>query len=95
MPILLDEFRKGIKPMDKESLEYKLLEFLKREKSAYTIDEIMKAFNLTQNKFKEDNYKIYFDYRLALIDLSFNEKIDMKSIKTEGKSEYTTYYMAK
>jgi hypothetical protein len=43
MPISKEEFDKGIKPLDKGSLEYKILEFLRAKKTptpAYTFEEI-------------------------------------------------------
>lgn len=85
MPISEHEFEEGIKPLEKSSLEYKILEFLKKEKLAYMYKEILEAFNVIAE----------VDCLEAILNLLADKEIRAKAVKTQGKSNYTLYIMAK
>jgi hypothetical protein len=100
MPISKEEFDKGIKPLDKGSQEYKILEFLRAKKTqtpAYTFEEILNSFGVTPEKYKDalDYIDRKIDFLNAIYNLEHKGKILSKQVKTVGKHEYTTYYMAK
>ncbi len=84
MPISEHEFEEGIKPLEKSSLEYKILEFLKKEKKAYTYEEISEALSIPTVVCLE-----------VALNLFADEEIRVKAVKTKGKSKYTPYFMAK
>ncbi|MCZ7393584.1 MAG: hypothetical protein ABOK23_12005 [Candidatus Methanoperedens sp.] len=105
MGVSKDEFEKGKKPLEKGSLEYDILEFLKNatktDEPARNEKEILEALNITAPQEKRGIMAIvnYTEkataVRFALLSLESEGKIVSKAIKTEGKAESVTYYMAK
>lgn len=107
MGISKDAFEKGKKPLEKGSLEYDILEFLKSAKKtnepARNEKEILEGLNITPPKLQEkldflgrlDYLQKVFKVQFALRWLELDDKIVSKVIKTEGTAEYVTYYMAK
>jgi len=108
MGISNDAFEKGKKPLEKGSLEYNILEFLKNAKKtnepARNEKEILEGLNITPPKTQEklDLLSGRLDYlekvlkvQFALKWLELDDKIVSKVVKTEGTAEYITYYLAK
>ncbi|MCK5610211.1 hypothetical protein KAR91_50525 [Candidatus Pacearchaeota archaeon] len=95
MPIGLDEFNKGVRPMEKDSWEHKVFSFLKEKKStskpAYTISEIIESIGYSY----KDNYEECNMIVSTLPSLVSEGLVVAKGIKKEGTIEHTTYYMAK
>ena len=96
MPISKNEFEAGKKPLEKDSLEYKILEFLKKNDAAYTLDEILKAFNATLAAYEDSLVKYattVMDFSMAISNLQKYGKVSSKTIKTFTSGD-TLDYMA-
>ncbi len=102
MGISKDEFEKGIKPLDKGTLEYEILKYLRKakktDKPACTEEEILEAVNIIRKKDCKD-ISNYFNkvskVQDALLNLERDGRIVPKAIKAESKPGYVSYYPAK
>ncbi len=96
MPISKSEFEIGKSPLEKDSLEYKILEFLKKNNAAYTLEEILKAFNATLDAY-ENSLARYatavMGFNMAISNLMNYGKISSRTIRTFTSGD-TLYYIA-
>jgi hypothetical protein len=94
MPLPKDKFEKGIKPLEKDSLEDMILEFLKKTHAAYTIEEIMDDVIAKRGSVVERTFS-NLALPIALDNLLKSNKIVSKEVKEEVTGKTKTYYMAK
>ncbi len=97
MPLPKDEFEKGIKSLEKGSLESMILEFLikakKTDTPAYTINEIMDSFDA--RKGDPNSMVSLLVFLIALNNLEKSGKIVSREVKEEISGKTTLYCMAK
>ncbi len=95
MPLSKDEFERGIKPLEKGSLEYRILNFLRKNKSAYTLSEIIDAFDARDPENFAKTMFIVVGFQDALNNLVKSGTVISKTVKTDISGESELYYMAK
>ncbi len=95
MPLSKDEIKKGVKALDKGSLEQRILEFLEKAKNtdtpAYSLTDIIKAFEIKPREDIIETFLSSVAFSSAISELKNKDKIVEISVKNDA----VKYYMAK